>query len=157
MAMANLISTDVPVSGYVPGQTYNVTVSGDDGRTRYGFQMVLLDSGTFMMGSLNTETGRDADEGPRHQVTLSKAFYMGKHEVTQRVWALVMGPCRSGSSRGPVDSRVQRKTKTECVLGSVSGTLAGPPRCCRKWLPRQHNSGGCTKRRVRNSGDKLAH
>jgi len=39
LTMAGLISTDIPGTGYVPGQTYNITVSGDDGRTRYGFEM----------------------------------------------------------------------------------------------------------------------
>jgi formylglycine-generating enzyme required for sulfatase activity len=44
--------------------------------------MVYIEPGTFMMGSPSDERGRDSNEGPQHEVTLSKGFYMGKHEVT---------------------------------------------------------------------------
>jgi len=47
-----------------------------------GMEFVLIPSGTFKMGS---NTG-DPDERPVHQVTISKAFYMGKYEVTQSKW-----------------------------------------------------------------------
>jgi len=40
-----------------------------------------------MMGSEHGET----DEVPVHQVTISRGFYMGKHEVTQAQWEAVMG------------------------------------------------------------------
>jgi formylglycine-generating enzyme required for sulfatase activity len=43
--------------------------------------MVLIESGTFTMGSPDAEPGREAIEGPQHQVTLP-SFYMGKNEVT---------------------------------------------------------------------------
>jgi formylglycine-generating enzyme required for sulfatase activity len=48
---------------------------------------VLIPAGTFKMGS---DTG-DSDEKPVHEVRLSKAFYLGKHEVTQGQWQAVMG------------------------------------------------------------------
>jgi hypothetical protein len=52
LTMAGLITTDIPGTGYVPNETYNITVSGDDGRTRYGFEMSAENSvgtkvGTF--------------------------------------------------------------------------------------------------------------
>ena len=54
-----------------------------------GMQFVLIPAGTFQMGS----TGRDAydDEKPVHQVTISRAFYLGTYEVTQGQWQAVMG------------------------------------------------------------------
>src|SRR4029450_3841359 len=52
-----------------------------------GMEFVLIPAGTFKMGS---NTG-DQDERPVHQVTISKAFYMGKYEVTQGQWQAVMG------------------------------------------------------------------
>lgn len=67
-----------------------------------GMEFVLIPSGTFNMGS---DTG-DADERPVHQVTISKAFYMGKYEVTQGQWQAVMGanPSASpGDANRPVD------------------------------------------------------
>ena len=69
-----------------------------------GMEFVLIPSGTFKMGS---DTG-DADERPVHQVTISKAFYMGKYEVTQGQWQAVMGtnPSASpGDANRPVDQQ----------------------------------------------------
>jgi formylglycine-generating enzyme required for sulfatase activity len=49
--------------------------------TKISFDMVPIPAGTFTMGSPESEAGRQADEGPQHQVTLP-AFYMGRTEVT---------------------------------------------------------------------------
>jgi formylglycine-generating enzyme required for sulfatase activity len=43
--------------------------------------MVGIPAGTFVMGSLPTETGRFSSEGPQHVVAL-KAFALGKYEIT---------------------------------------------------------------------------
>jgi formylglycine-generating enzyme required for sulfatase activity len=51
--------------------------------TKITFEMVPIPAGTFLMGSPESEAGRNADEGPQHKVTL-KAFYIGANEVT---WA----------------------------------------------------------------------
>jgi serine/threonine protein kinase len=53
--------------------------------------MVRIPQGKFMMGSPDSEEGRDTDEGPIHGVTLTKDFYLGKYEVTQQQWERVMG------------------------------------------------------------------
>ena len=54
-------------------------------------EFVWVPSGTFQMGSPSSEAGRDNDEGPVHEVTISKGFYLGKYEVTQGQWEAVMG------------------------------------------------------------------
>lgn len=46
--------------------------------------------GKFRMGSPTDEPGRRADESPV-EVTLTKGFWAGKHEVTQGQWKRVMG------------------------------------------------------------------
>jgi formylglycine-generating enzyme required for sulfatase activity len=51
----------------------------------------LIPSGTFMMGSPGDEKGRDKDESPQHQVTISRPFYIQTTEVTQGQWRKVMG------------------------------------------------------------------
>jgi len=51
---------------------------------------VRINGGTFMMGSPGSETGRDSDEGPQRQVTVS-SFNMGMYPVTQREYQEVMG------------------------------------------------------------------
>ena len=45
-------------------------------------EMVVVPSGSFMMGSPADEPHRRAEEGPQHQVTISKPFAVGKYEVT---------------------------------------------------------------------------
>jgi len=49
-----------------------------------------VEPGPFAMGSPESETGRRPDE-QRHNVTLTRAYYIGVFEVTQRQWELVMG------------------------------------------------------------------
>jgi formylglycine-generating enzyme required for sulfatase activity len=55
-----------------------------------GIRLRLLPAGTFTMG----RPGGDTDETP-YQVTLTKPFYMGVHEVTNAQWKRVMGSVRS--------------------------------------------------------------
>ena len=52
--------------------------------------MVLIPAGKFLMGSPDDEANREDDE-MQHKVTISKPFYMGKFEVTQEQWELLMG------------------------------------------------------------------
>jgi formylglycine-generating enzyme required for sulfatase activity len=67
-------------------------------------ELVWIEPGSFMMGSPAGEGGRDNDE-VRHQVTLSKGFWMGKYGVTQRQWERVMGnnPSKFTGARNPVE------------------------------------------------------
>ena len=52
--------------------------------------LVLIPAGKFMMGSPESEAGRKNSE-TLHEVTITKSYYMGKHEVTQEQWQAVMG------------------------------------------------------------------
>ncbi len=47
-----------------------------------GMRLVLLPKGKFRMGSPDGELGRDNDEGPVHDVELTKPFYLAAHAVT---------------------------------------------------------------------------
>ncbi|MFM7293163.1 MAG: SUMF1/EgtB/PvdO family nonheme iron enzyme [Planctomycetia bacterium] len=55
-------------------------------RNSIGIELKLLPAGTFTMG----QASGDSDETP-HQVTLTKPFYIGVHEVTNAQWKRVMG------------------------------------------------------------------
>lgn len=46
---------------------------------------VYIAPGSFMMGSPETEIGRDTDE-TQHEVTLTRGFYMMQTEVTRQMW-----------------------------------------------------------------------
>jgi formylglycine-generating enzyme required for sulfatase activity len=64
--------------------------------------MVQIPAGTFTMGSPVGEPNRSSDE-IQHSVTLTKGFYMGKYQVTQKQYQEVMGALPtslSGSSYG---------------------------------------------------------
>lgn len=56
-----------------------------------GLQFVLIPSGTFLMGAVAGDDKARPSEKPQHQVTISKPFYLGKHEVTIAQWKAVMG------------------------------------------------------------------
>ena len=45
-------------------------------------QMVVVPAGSYRMGSPSHEHGRDENEGPLHDVTISAPFAIGRHEVT---------------------------------------------------------------------------
>lgn len=53
--------------------------------------MAHIPSGTFTMGSPESEPARLPSEGPQTQVTISRGFLIGKHEVTQGEYLNVMG------------------------------------------------------------------
>ena len=61
--------------------------------------MVLIPAGKFMMGSPASEPDRQPIE-TQHEVTITKPFYLGKHEVMQEQWERVMGNNPS-SFKGP--------------------------------------------------------
>jgi len=56
---------------------YTETIPG----TEITFKMVSIKGGKFLMGSPENEPGRNADEGPRHEVEI-KPFWMEEHETT---------------------------------------------------------------------------
>jgi len=73
----------------------NIVASGYPWRvldTGTGIEMLLIPGGTFTMGcSASYSYDCDSDENPTHQVTLSRAFYLGKTEVTQAQWQAELG------------------------------------------------------------------
>ncbi|MEW6755317.1 MAG: formylglycine-generating enzyme family protein [Candidatus Latescibacterota bacterium] len=54
-------------------------------------QFIWIEPGTFTMGSPESDPWHDGDEGPQHEVTLTRGFWLGKHEITQEQWEAVLG------------------------------------------------------------------
>ena len=50
---------------------------------------VKIPKASFMMGSADPD--KQQRDGPQHRVTITKPFYIGVYEVTQRQWNRVMG------------------------------------------------------------------
>jgi uncharacterized protein (TIGR02996 family) len=60
----------------------------------------LIPAGKVLVGSPGTEKDRGLNEDPRHEVTVSKPFYLGVYPVTQAQWRALRRRNRS-TFRGP--------------------------------------------------------
>jgi uncharacterized protein (TIGR02996 family) len=71
-----------------------------------GMQLALVPPGSFWMGSDDAEAGRFANEGPRHRVTLTRAFFLGVYPVRQAEWRAVMdgNPSHRQADDHPVEN-----------------------------------------------------
>ena len=71
-----------------------------------GIEMLLVPPGTFMMGASPGDTQARDNEKPAHEVTITKAFYLGRTAVTQAQWFKVMdtNPSHFRGELLPVDS-----------------------------------------------------
>ena len=56
-----------------------------------GMELVLIPTGTFMIGSPDSDAEAFDNEKPAHRVTILQPFYLGKYPVTQAQWEGVMG------------------------------------------------------------------
>lgn len=55
-------------------------------------EMLLIPPGSYQRGcSASLASACNSDENPRHTVTLTNAFYLGRYEVTQAQWVSVIG------------------------------------------------------------------
>jgi formylglycine-generating enzyme required for sulfatase activity len=69
-------------------------------------EFVSIPAGRFTMGCSPDYSPCGDDENPRHEVTISRGFELGKYEVTQGQWVKVMGNNPSnfkGDDRLPVE------------------------------------------------------
>ena len=69
----------------------NLSESEKDFCVRMAKEMVQVPAGEFMMGALEDDEDAYDDERPRHKVTLTRDFLIGKYPVTQALWDSVMG------------------------------------------------------------------
>lgn len=78
--------TSASSSSKISGNT--ITIPVKDG---ISIEMVKVEAGTFMMGA-TSKVGEDGNkEKPVHKVTLTRNYYIGKYEVTQALWQVIMG------------------------------------------------------------------
>jgi formylglycine-generating enzyme required for sulfatase activity len=77
-----------------------------------GIEMVYVPAGSFAMGSPASEAGQG--EQRQRQVTLTKAFYLGRYEVTQEQWERVMGNNPSEFKQVGKTAPVEKVSWTDC-------------------------------------------
>jgi len=127
------IRIGVEAEEYVPPQTYMVVdlanncdisylddvPSGGWTDTYKTTKMVFryIPAGSFSMGSPSGEEGRQGNEDV-HLVTLTKSFYMGVFEVTQKQYELIAG---SNPSSNQGDPRPVENVSYNTLRGSVKG------------------------------------
>lgn len=92
-----------------PGATIQISIGG--GQT---MSFVETPAGTFLMGGIDNFA---EEEQPVHQVTISKAFYMGQYEITQAQYQQLMGTNPSWFT----------PTQTTFLSGSTSNQPIGYP------------------------------
>ncbi len=56
-----------------------------------GMRFVLVPAGRFLRGAPPDEADRSPDEEPRHEVDISRPFYLGLYQVTQEEYERVVG------------------------------------------------------------------
>ena len=56
----------------------------------FNIELVKVESGSFVMGATSEIQNPYSWEKPAHKVILTKDYYIGKYEVTQSLWQLVM-------------------------------------------------------------------
>ena len=116
----------VDLSGGKDAVTYPVRYSSappdlsDDTCRTTELWLRLILPGTFTMGSPTTSVGRNSDE-KQHVVTLTKPYYLGVFEITQKQYELVTGStvAQSDSSYGP--DRARRGVNYSSIRGSSKG------------------------------------
>jgi uncharacterized protein (TIGR02996 family) len=76
-----------------------------------GMRLALVPAGRFLMGSPRSEEGHCSDEGPRHEVHLTRPFWLGVHPISQREYQAITGSNPSvfsstykGSLEHPLDN-----------------------------------------------------
>ncbi|MGB2862114.1 MAG: SUMF1/EgtB/PvdO family nonheme iron enzyme [Sedimentisphaerales bacterium] len=72
-------------------QTIAQSPTGQAKESSVTMEFVRIPAGSFHMGSPSSEKDRNNNEGPAHEVRITRPFYMGKYEVTQAQWKAVMG------------------------------------------------------------------
>ncbi len=86
----NTTPVDVPASLFEDGAAF-FRIEAAPIRTAPLPDLAWIPAGSFWLGSDPSEYGRDDDEAPVSEVTLTRGFWIGRHEVTQGEYAELMG------------------------------------------------------------------
>ena len=80
----------------------------------------LVLPGTFIMGSPANEADREGQAEDQHQVTLTKPYYMGIFEITQKQYENIMG-VNPAANKG--DCRPVENVSYDDIRGNVLGAM----------------------------------
>ena len=94
-----------------------------------GIQFALVPAGTFLMGSPEDEKGRHPGEGPLHEVTITRPFYLSIYPVTQSQYRALLGKTRRISSARSGAGRIIQSNR---LPGMRPSHFANNSTCCLK-------------------------
>ena len=81
-----------------------------------GAEFAEIKPGSFHMGEGKLSSGKMVFAAPNiHHVTLTKGFYMGKHEITEGQWYMVMGGNKPVADREKLPAAVSRDMALEFI------------------------------------------
>ncbi len=80
-----------------------------------GMEFMKIPAGEFMMGCSAGDSACENDEKPQHRVRITKAFEMGKYEVTQAQWKAVMKETEYSSVFVGDNNPVENVTRAEAI------------------------------------------
>ena len=88
------------------GSSAKSWASSNTYKNSIGMEFILIPAGSFTMGTSRNFKNAEVDQLPRHKVTITEPFYLGKYEVTQEQWVAVMGtnPSHFKGARRPVEN-----------------------------------------------------
>lgn len=89
--------------------------------TPVSFNMIAIPGGTFMMGSPNNEPGRQANEGPQHEVKVS-SFFMAEVQTTWDMFWTFFGQTISEGRTPPELAKFNNEHATD--VDGMSGPTA---------------------------------
>ncbi len=95
-----LISMRTSVTNEAGMSAYTNTIPG----TNVSYRMTPVRGGEFVIGSPDSETGRNSDEGPQRKVRI-EPFWMGVHEVTWNEYGVFLERTRFASRPKPSEFR----------------------------------------------------
>jgi len=106
---------------------YRLAISGMTPSNPHPDELVWIPAGTFLLGSSSNEVDRRSREGPQTQVTLTRGFWMGVHEVTQFEYGAVMNsyPSRYQGFYLPVDTVTWYDATNYCSQRTTQERAAG--------------------------------
>ena len=93
--------------GQIKGEGHK---TGDQLKNSLGIDLVYIEAGSFMMGSPDTEVTRYSNE-TLHKVTLSKPFFIGTYELTQKQWLSIMTETAQQLNTKRLQEREEAKKK----------------------------------------------
>jgi formylglycine-generating enzyme required for sulfatase activity len=90
----------------VSAPAVNVSTFEPTTMNNIGVEFVLIPAGEFMMGCGAGDWACEEAEKPQHRVKISQPFYLGKYEITQSEWDIVMGenPSKFKGEINPVEN-----------------------------------------------------